>query len=283
MPLSMTGYATSKHQDDSCEVVCEIKSVNHRFLELSIKPNDINNKLDSFIRNTLKKRVERGAIDIRFKYNLSQAYSYSVNKESLLNLKKILSQLTIVNSQNISLSDIKNFPGIFETNEKNKIPETVIKKTFLEALDEFMKDKSREGIKIQKVFNKKIKTINDSINKLQKQIPVINKKRMSLLSSKVKQLKLELDADKLSQEAVMLILKYDVAEELERIIFHIESMKKELSLKKTKGKKVDFILQELFRETNTLAVKIDRPSLKGMALDMKLAVEEMREQAQNLE
>ena len=118
MPLSMTGYATSKHQDDSCEVVCEIKSVNHRFLELSIKPNDINNKLDYFIRNTLKKRVERGAIDIRFKYNLSQAYSYSVNKESLLNLKKILSQLTIVNSQNISLSDIKNFPGIFETNEK---------------------------------------------------------------------------------------------------------------------------------------------------------------------
>ena len=106
---------------------------------------------------------------------------------------------------------------------------------------------------------------------------------MSLLGSKVKQLKLELDADKLSQEAAMLILKYDVAEELERIIFHIESMKKELSLKKTKGKKVDFILQELFRETNTLAVKIDRPSLKGMALDMKLAVEEMREQAQNLE
>ena len=81
----------------------------------------------------------------------------------------------------------------------------------------------------------------------------------------------------------MLVLKHDVAEEVERINFHSNSLKEELASKKTSGKKIDFVLQELFRETSTLSVKLDEPSYKELALDMKLSVEEMREQAQNIE
>jgi uncharacterized protein (TIGR00255 family) len=92
-----------------------------------------------------------------------------------------------------------------------------------------------------------------------------------------------LDKDRLEQEVAMLVLKHDVAEEIERIDFHLSSLTKELSIKNGSGKKIDFILQELFRETSTLSVKIDHPVYKQIALDMKLSVEEMREQAQNIE
>ena len=91
MPNSMTGYSVSKHIDNSCDVACEIKSVNHRFLEISTKPNDLSNKLDIFIRNTLQKKLERGAVDVRFKFNQTSLYSYSVNKKSLKNLGNLLS------------------------------------------------------------------------------------------------------------------------------------------------------------------------------------------------
>jgi len=283
MPNSMTGYSISKHIDNSCEVACEIKSVNHRFLEISTKPNDLSNKLDIFIRNTLQKKLDRGAVDVRFKFNQTSVYSYAVNKKSLKNLRTLLSDLSIGDPKNISLSDIKNFPGIFESKQENQIPEAVFKKVFLNAFNGFMKDRSVEGEKIKKVFDKKIKKIALSQKRLEKAIPAVNKTRMSLLNSKINKLKVNLDPEKLNQEAALLILKHDVAEELERIIFHLDSMQKELSSKQSKGKKIDFILQELFRETSTLSVKLDKPSLKELALNMKLAVEEMREQAQNLE
>ena len=91
------------------------------------------------------------------------------------------------------------------------------------------------------------------------------------------------EGEKLIQEVALLAIKHDVAEEIERINFHLESLSKELSLKNCSGKKIDFILQELFRETSTLSVKLDHPQYKQLALDMKLSVEEMREQAQNIE
>ena len=87
----------------------------------------------------------------------------------------------------------------------------------------------------------------------------------------------------MEQEVTLLALKYDVSEEIDRISFHLESLKKELNKKLCSGKKIDFVLQELFREANTLAVKLDDPKLKNNALDMKLYIEEMREQTQNVE
>ena len=95
MPNSMTGYSVSKHIDNSCDIACEIKSVNHRFLEISTKPNDLSNRLDIFIRNTLQKKLERGAVDVRFKFNQTSVYSYSVNNKSLKNLRTLLNDLSI--------------------------------------------------------------------------------------------------------------------------------------------------------------------------------------------
>ena len=280
---SMTGYALYKHIDKTGEVTCEIKSVNHRFMEVTTKPNDLNSKLDIFIRNTLQNKIQRGALDVRFGFNHSPTYSYSINRKSMQNLQKVLKDFSIINSDSISLSDIRNFPGIFETRQDNKISDMSLKKVFLNAFKEFKENRLEEGKRVQVVFEKKIQKMLTTKKKLLSAIPAINKKRISALSTKVKQLEVNLDIDKLHQEAAILILKHDVAEELERIEFHLIALSKELASKQAKGKKIDFILQELFRETSTLSVKLDKPILKDLALGMKLTVEEMREQAQNIE
>tara|TARA_Y200000002_G_scaffold183704_1_gene151642 strand:- start:550 stop:1308 length:759 start_codon:yes stop_codon:yes gene_type:complete len=252
-------------------------------MEVTTKPNDLNSKLDIFIRNTLQNKIQRGALDVRFGFNHSPTYSYSINRKSMQNLQKVLKDFSIINSDSISLSDIRNFPGIFETRQDNKISDITLKKVFLNAFKEFKENRLEEGKRVQVVFEKKIQKMLTTKKKLLSAIPAINKKRISALSTKVKQLEVNLDIDKLHQEAAILILKHDVAEELERIEFHLIALSKELASKQAKGKKIDFILQELFRETSTLSVKLDKPILKDLALGMKLTVEEMREQAQNIE
>ena len=129
----------------------------------------------------------------------------------------------------------------------------------------------------------KINKINKHLSKLETSNKKLLKIRSQSLAKKVKNLCETVDKDRLAQEVALLALKHDVAEEIERINFHLESLSKELSLKNCSGKKIDFILQELFRETSTLSVKLDHPQYKQLALDMKLSVEEMREQAQNIE
>ena len=109
------------------------------------------------------------------------------------------------------------------------------------------------------------------------------KHRIKTIKSKLTKKNIDINKDEIANELSSIALKHDIAEELERISFHIESLDKLFKLKNSHGKKMDFILQELFREVNTLSVKIEKPDLKDLALTMKLKVEELREQAQNLE
>ena len=161
--------------------------------------------------------------------------------------------------------------------------QNLLKKTFKAALNELLENRKTEGEKINKTFISKISKIQNNLAKISKSNPKLTKIRAETLNKKVKMLCDNLDKDRLEQEVAMLVLKHDVAEEIERIDFHLSSLMKELSIKNGSGKKIDFILQELFRETSTLSVKIDHPGYKQIALDMKLSVEEMREQAQNIE
>ena len=130
---------------------------------------------------------------------------------------------------------------------------------------------------------KKIKQIELAIKKIKKLNNKNLKKRSKIFKDKALKLLEDLDESRLEQEAIILALKYDVNEEIDRIFFHLGSLKKQLNKNLCSGKKIDFILQELFREANTLSVKLDDPNLKSNALDMKLFIEEMREQIQNVE
>ncbi|MFQ3340278.1 MAG: hypothetical protein ACI9SS_000578 [Gammaproteobacteria bacterium] len=283
MTNSMTGFGSSRYSEKEIEIYCEIKTVNHRFLEVSTKPNDLNNQLDVFVRNSLSKKLQRGSVDVRFRLNFPSTNYYSVNKASLKNLMDSIKDIPNINTDNINFSDIKDMPGIVQSENKISIDQKLIKKVFIESLNQLLSSRLSEGSKIKKIFLSKISNIEKSTSKLSKLNKDLTKKRSDNLRRKIQNLTKSLDSSRLEQEVAILVLKHDVAEEIERINFHSVSLRKELSSSKSSGKKIDFILQELFRETSTLSVKLDEPKYKQIALDMKLSVEEMREQAQNIE
>jgi uncharacterized protein (TIGR00255 family) len=279
----MTGFGSSKQIQKETEVCCDIKSVNHRFLDVSIKPNDIGNEFDVLIREEVSKKIKRGSVDIRFKLKFPSSNTYTINNESIKNLFNSINLIKSIDTSDIRLSDIKDIPGIIKSEQKILVNQNLLKKTFKAALNELLENRKTEGEKINKTFISKISKIQNNLTKISKSNPKLTKLRAETLNKKVKMLCDNLDKDRLEQEVAMLVLKHDVAEEIERIDFHLSSLMKELSIKNGSGKKIDFILQELFRETSTLSVKIDHPGYKQIALDMKLSVEEMREQAQNIE
>ena len=283
MIKSMTGFGSSTHSFKDAEIYCEIKTVNHRFLEITTKPNDLNNYIDLYVRATLAKKLKRGSVDVRFRFKTQLGNSYIVNKDSVKNLLKSIKDIPNINSNNINFSDIKDLPGIVKSEKGKGIEDSLIKKTFNNCLKQLIESRELEGLKIKKVFLLKIKKISQNAIRISSSNKKYTKKRFINLKKKISDLTSNLDSNKFEHEVATLVLKHDVAEEIERIKFHCSSLQKEITSKKTSGKKIDFMLQELFREASTLSVKLDEPNYKKIALDMKLLVEEMREQAQNIE
>ena len=282
MIRSMTGFGLSESFDKKYNISIEIRSVNHRFLELSIKSGNLGNDLDDFIREAISKKINRGKIEVKIKAKSSSKTKYEINKKLFRMLENALKE-AFKNKVNLRFSDIKDIPGIFNTETSESINMRVIKNNFNNALKGFIDSRLKEGKKIENVLLKKIKAIEKISQSIQNKEKKSLNKRIKNYQNKIKKLTQDFDETRLDQEVAMLALKHDIAEELDRILFHIKTINEELRKKTSSGKKIDFILQELFRESNTLAVKIDDLKLKNFALDIKLLVEEMREQIQNVE
>ena len=281
MIKSMTGFGLSNLIKKDSKIYIEIKGVNHRFLEISIKSNETNNDLDQYMRNAISKQINRGKIDVRLKIKSSSKTEYSINGELIKKLEK--SAKKIMNLTELKFKDIKDIPGIVNIEVGQQTNINQVKKEFNKALKLFIDSREKEGSKIRIVLNKKIKGIESLTAKILKANKSNLKFRIRLFKQKIKKLVEDFDDSKLTQEVALLALKFDVAEELDSIFFHLKSLKEEVNKINCKGKKIDFLLQELFREANTLSVKLDAPKTKNLALDMKLLVEEMREQIQNVE
>tara|TARA_B100000475_G_scaffold95338_1_gene69140 strand:- start:110 stop:946 length:837 start_codon:yes stop_codon:yes gene_type:complete len=278
----MTGYGLSSSVEGGSEVSIEIKGVNHRFLEISIKSNDINNEIDQYIRSVVGKSVSRGKVDIKIKFKSPVKTKYSINNK-LLKMLQDTAQDALDNKESLKFSDVKDIPGIFniETDKKTNI--RLLKREFNKALKDFTDSRKKEGTKIKKVIDKKLKGINVLVSKILKSSKKNLDRRLKIYKQKVINLIEDFDEERASQEIALLALKHDVSEELDRISFHVNSLKDETNKRNSSGKKIDFVLQELFRESNTLSVKLDDSNSKSSALDMKLLIEEMREQIQNVE
>ena len=282
MISSMTGFGLSKSVKGNSEISIEIKGVNHRFLEISIKPNDLGNELEKFIRNAISKSIQRGKIEIRISLKTRPNIDYSIDDALLKKLIKTIRQ-NVELGDKINFNDVKDVPGIFNSEIVHQLNKNKIKSEFNIALKDFISSRNKEGIKIKNAFKKKISKSKALTKKILDANDKNLKRKIKLFKSKVAKLTKEFDSSRINQEITILALKQDVSEELDRIFFHITSLEKEIVKRECSGKKIDFILQEFFREANTLAVKLDNPAQINLAIDIKLLIEEMREQTQNVE
>ena len=183
----MTGFGTSRYLDKDTEVYCEIKSVNHRFLDVSIKPNDISYELDLYIREAISKKVKRGSIDIRFKFKFPSENTYIVNRGSIKNLVSTIKDLKSINTKDIKFSDIKDVPGIIKTEQNIRFNKNLVKKIFKEALDLLIENRKIEGKKIKKIFMLKINPIKQNTKKISSTNKKPTKIRSDTLIDKVEQ------------------------------------------------------------------------------------------------
>ena len=278
----MTGFGQSRHIDKDIEILVELKSVNHRFLEVNLKSPEIKSEDEGYFKKTITRNLKRGKVDIYIKVNVSSNGSFEIDKKLLAELKKIIKNESLLSNE-LRLRDIKDIPGILKITKSSNVKLQTLKRVFNIALTDFLKSRIEEGTKIHKILIDKINKIQSKQIKVSKLCKRDLSKKIKVYKQRVKDILEKYDANSLDQEITQLAMKADVSEELERIDFHLLSIRKELNNKNSSGKKIDFILQELFRESNTLSVKLDEPKTKNIALEVKVLVEEMREQIQNIE
>jgi len=283
MFYSMTGYGNGTASTGDLEVLCEIKSVNNRFVEISFRGYSIPNEFEEYVKSQIKKKFLRGSFEVKINDNFQSEHAYDINQLSLKNLKDSLKSSKDFNSRDLRLSDLKDIPGLLVVKTFKKDISSLGKKALNLSIKNLHNSRAIEGAKIEKIVASKISFLIKAHLRLTRSAPALLQHRIKSIKKKLLQKNINLREDDISNEISTISLKHDIAEELERISFHIESLQKLFKSKNAHGKKMDFILQELFREVNTLSVKIEKPDLKDLALTMKLKVEELREQAQNLE
>ena len=281
MPLeSMTGFSCSKIFIDGNEISCEIRSVNSKFLDVKFKALNQSNNFEAFALNQTKKMFSRGSIEIKLNNFARIAQKISINQTLLKSLRAQLKENQLLN-QNFNFSDIKDIPGIFVIDSKPQGVST-IKRLIKNAIHELKDARLIEGHALERIIlvkYKKLAKIRESISKM---VPQINKKRVQKLKKKFAKIHSFTDAEILS-EASNHIIKHDISEELDRISFHLNEVHNLLKKKHDHGKRLDVLLQELLREMNTLSVKVDNIKAKKLAIDGRILIEELREQAQNIQ
>ena len=278
----MTAYVSTNHNHKGYSISCDIKSVNGKSLDINFKSNFILPKVELVIRDLLSKKVHRGNLEINFNVETIGRPSFVLNKTLIKDIKKELNKSDL-DIKNLNFSDIKDIPDIFIDKKKSAFSENIIKKVFKEALIALIENKEIEGNKIKKTFTDRIKKIHKNLTSLANEVAKNKHKRKKNILNKLNLSSFVVSDESISNEVVNQIIKSDISEEIDRLRFHKSSLLAELESKKAKGKKIDFILLEMLREVNTILAKVTFSKEKKYALDMKIYIEEMREQVSNVE
>lgn len=291
MIRSMTGYGRGICQDEGKEFTVEIKSVNNRYHDISIKLPKYISYLEDFIKKEVLKKVNRGKIDIYVNYiNVSNSdKEININEELA---KKYISALeNISKSMNlnttISMMDIAKIPDVVTIvdNEDEEKTKKLLEIALNEALDNFIQMRKTEGEKIAEDLNSRIATISQNLEKISALSTGLVDEYIVKLRERIKEILTDnkIDENRIAMEAVMYADKTSIEEELTRLKSHISQFKAMLLEDKPIGKQIDFLIQEMNRETNTIASKANCLGITQIVVELKNELENIREQIQNVE
>tara|TARA_S200000501_G_scaffold17972_1_gene15932 strand:- start:649 stop:1485 length:837 start_codon:yes stop_codon:yes gene_type:complete len=278
----MTAYVSTNHNHKGYSISCDIKSINGRSLDINFKSNFILPEVELVIRDLISKKVHRGNLEINFNVETNGQPSFALNKKLIREIKEELNKSDL-EIKNLNFSDIKDIPDIFIDKKKSAFSENIIKKVIKGTLTALIKSKEIEGKKIKKTFNDRIKKIHKNLISLANEVAKNKHKRKKNILNKLNASSFVVSDESISNEVVNQIIKSDISEEIDRLDFHKSFLLEELESKKAKGKKIDFLLLEMLREVNTILAKVTFSKEKKYALDIKIYIEEMREQVSNVE
>ncbi|MCR4695036.1 MAG: YicC family protein [Pseudobutyrivibrio sp.] len=292
MVRSMTGYGKGFAENSDARVTIEMKSVNHRYLDLNIKLPKKLNFLESQIRNKISESIFRGKVDVFVTLNehSDACYKVSINEtiaeEYARGLSAMAEHLGIRND--VSASSISRLPDVIEI-EELETDEDSLKGLVLSALDtaidQFVQSRIAEGKRLEEDLLAKMDELTSLVDKLEKRSPDIIKEYKEKLSGKIAEL-LEgnnIDETRIAQEVTIYADKICIDEEMVRLKSHVAETKSVFALDKEVGRKLDFLAQELNREANTILSKSTDVEISDIGIILKTLIEKVREQIQNIE
>lgn len=287
MTASMTGFSLRDNRVEGGRLVIELKTLNSRYFELNLKITDQFKLYESKIREIISGKVARGKIECKIFF---KAIDDHVNLDEINNkeLKNIISF-----SENISKS-LKNPAPInpldiyqLLSNQPITIKHKTLKKELFNLLDDsieaLLKDRKREGFKIRRAILKNIKLIESMISKTKKIIPKAIKEHQKKIIKKFKEVLIDPEDPRLKQEFLLFVQKSDITEEIDRLDSHIIELRRLINLNSPSGKKMDFLMQEFNREANTIGSKAVSVEISKISVELKVLIEQIREQIQNIE
>lgn len=288
MIRSMTAFARQDTQGEWGTLTCEIRTVNHRYLEPSFRLPESLRELENGFREQLRKGLKRGKVDVGMRLQLIEATSqgFEVNQELANAINDAANQINRIldNPAHINALDILRWPGVLATTEQDMEPaKQAAAELFERTVKELVTVREREGERLRPLFEGRLATMDQLVRDVRTLMPELLKAQEAHLRDRFEQARVDLEADRLAQEMVMLAQKSDVAEELDRLDAHITEVTDTLKSNDAIGRRLDFLMQELNREANTLSSKSIDARVTRAAVDLKVLIEQMREQVQNIE
>jgi len=286
MIFSMTGFARQERSGAFGTLVCEIRSVNHRFLDATVRLPDSCRAIESELRQSLAAELRRGKVDCTIQHRPPVAGELQVDEVALAPLLARSREIARALSEygHINVLELLRWPGVLR--EEQLDPAALfeaVRGLFKETLASLGAARSREGQRLADVITQRCDALVALIGQVRARLPEVLARVRARLEERLAELGGELNQERIEQEIVLLLHRLDVAEELDRLTGHIEEARRTLAGPEAAGRRLDFLLQEFNREANTLASKSQDLETTRIAVEMKVAIEQMREQVQNIE
>jgi uncharacterized protein (TIGR00255 family) len=288
MILSMTGYASQEYNTANGVLLLELRSVNHRYLELQLKLDDNLRQFEAITREIIQAQLGRGKVDCR----LSLVRSNALETAPMLN-HAVLQQIAenaktaaqyFPHTQAVNMLEILQMPGVVSSAALDvDVLEADLKVVLNQVLDDLIHAKAREGEKLKTIILERLAEIEQHVAKVKPMMPTLISQYQEKLTLKLNEANASNDDERIRQELVIFAQRIDVDEELVRLTSHIAEVKRILNATAAAGKRLDFLMQEMNREANTLGSKSVAVETSQISMELKVLIEQMREQIQNIE
>ncbi len=282
----MTGFARSAGQGEWGSAVWEIRSVNHRYLEISPRLPEEFRTLEAEVRERIGKRLDRGKVDclLRYRLEVDLKRGLAINREILQQIEQAIGRVSaqVPHCAPVNPLDLLRWPGVIDPpdTQEASVPLLALLDGALEAL---VNARCREGERLSALISERCEGVRQHIAWLRARLPEIVEALVARIKGRLLELGQQVDPGRVEQELVLLIQRLDVAEELDRLQAHADEVTWVIQHDKPVGRRLDFLLQEMNREANTLGSKSVHIDSTGISVELKVLIEQMREQVQNIE
>ncbi len=287
MVHSMTAFARVEQNGAYGTLSWELRSVNHRYLEPLLRLPDTLREVEGTVRETLRNGLSRGKVECTLKLTESSSESnLQINQERAQQLIKAAEQIAQQIQQPAALNpmDVLVWPGVLTTQSiDSQLLNSAAIELFSSALQQLKESRGREGADLARLISERLHAIQTEVSVLRELVPQMLEQQRQKILTRCQEMHVEIDSQRLEQELVLLAQKSDVAEELDRLATHINEVHRVLKAGGAIGRRLDFLMQELNREANTLGSKAIDPRSTQAAVNIKVLIEQMREQVQNIE